>query len=69
VNIFFGIEGGKLNIRIEDDGTGFESEASVENGYGVKNIRDRAGQIKGSAFLESIAGEGTTWEIRIPYKF
>ncbi|MGE5438185.1 MAG: two-component regulator propeller domain-containing protein [Syntrophothermus sp.] len=47
-----------LTIKLKDDGIGLDSN-NIEYGNGIKNIKNRAKQIGGSAILLSKIGEGT----------
>jgi len=55
-------KGSKLALSIRDNGKGFDAEGQFE-GNGLKNIRERARQIKYSAFIRSSPGAGTVVEI------
>jgi signal transduction histidine kinase len=52
-------KGKKISIRIEDDGVGFNIGTQLD-GYGLKNIKYRAEQIKYRVRFSSIQGKGTT---------
>ena len=58
----------KLILRIEDDGTGFNSGNVLrENkGSGIKNILSRTHILQGEFYLDSSPGSGTTYTIEIP---
>jgi ligand-binding sensor domain-containing protein len=53
-------------LRINDDGAGFDPQL-ITGGNGLKNIRDRAEEIRGKVKIESKPGEGTRLELQ--YKF
>lgn len=55
-----------FSIKIEDDGLGFDS-AKVTKGIGLKNMKTRVKEFKGSFKLESQIGKGTVIEIVIPF--
>ena len=57
---------GKLHIRIEDDGKGFDPGKIRSDGYGVQNIKERIEQRNGTYKLEAKPGEGTCWLIDLP---
>ncbi len=57
--------GNKLTCIIEDDGEGFESNAT-EDGIGLSNIRSRVGFIKGRIEISSSPGRGTLIAINVP---
>lgn len=59
----------EINVTIEDDGTGFDTQKLYGTGNGWKNIRSRLNLIKGSVEIDSEKGrKGTTLIIRIPLK-
>ncbi|MDR9407428.1 MAG: triple tyrosine motif-containing protein [Balneolaceae bacterium] len=66
VDICFRMKSGKLHIRIEDDGKGFEPSEIRSDGYGVQNIKERVEQLNGEYSLKTKTGKGTRWEIYIP---
>jgi signal transduction histidine kinase len=53
-------------LEIDDDGRGFEVQASRGRGMGLGNIATRAGSIGGELSIVSRAGEGTTLRVLIP---
>ncbi|MBO0937646.1 tetratricopeptide repeat protein [Fibrella sp. HMF5335] len=52
-----------LQLVLQDDGVGIHNSAS---GMGLTNIRERAQQLGGYFYLESIAGAGTQTTILVP---
>jgi len=50
---------GRLEVLIEDDGIGFDPDASCDNHYGVAGIRERANEIGAKLHIASTAGLGT----------
>lgn len=58
-------EGGLLRFAVSDDGVGFDPTTS-EAGAGLQNMRDRLDALGGSVTIESVPGEGTRLEGRIP---
>ncbi|WP_340105624.1 sensor histidine kinase [Rhodohalobacter sp. 8-1] len=63
VTIRMNLESDCLLIFVEDDGKGFDPEEIKVDGNGVQNIKERAGQLNGSASLQTKKEEGTIWEI------
>ena len=57
-----------LNITLEDNGQGFNPEKTPtsETGMGIRNIRSRVLDLKGSLQIDSGKGSGTTIIIDIP---
>jgi signal transduction histidine kinase len=60
---------GRLRIRIEDDGRGFDSSrvsTPDRKGLGLIGIRERASYLKGSVNLESVPARGTCLVVEMP---
>lgn len=53
------IENNKLQLLIEDNGKGFESNAKENDGIGLKNIQERALLAQAALTIASKLGEGT----------
>lgn len=56
-------------LDVRDDGRGFDPARLVargDRGHGLDGIRQRAGELGGSADVESGPGEGTTVSVRFP---
>lgn len=61
--------GGRLELRVKDDGVGFEPQAEREGDhYGMTTMRDRAALIGGVIRLYSQPGKGTTVHMSVPYE-
>jgi PAS domain S-box-containing protein len=67
-----GREGGRILIRVEDDGIGFDPDAVEESlarkggGFGLFNLRRRIIHLGGAFEVESSPGAGTRVTIRMP---
>jgi two-component system nitrate/nitrite sensor histidine kinase NarX len=57
---------GSLEIKIRDDGSGFNLENIPDDRLGLKIMRERASSIGGTISIDSRQGSGTRLEIRIP---
>ncbi len=62
---------GAVDIRIEDDGKGFDparalAKGKAENTWGLPTMKERAGMVGGSLDLWSEEGKGTQISLRIP---
>ncbi len=60
---------GLLEVRISDDGKGFDRQVIEQHkltGIGLKNIEGRMKLIQASCKLMSGTGSGTTYVLRIP---
>jgi signal transduction histidine kinase len=58
-------EGSWLELRVTDDGAGFDSTAESE-GQGLASISRRAAMMGGKIEVESHPGQGTTVRLRVP---
>ena len=60
--------GSHVEVRIEDDGEGFDPERVAQAGdrYGLIGMRERAGAVGGRLNLESEPGEGTRIRVKVP---
>ena len=57
--------GAVVEIRVSDDGVGFDPEAHAE-GFGLIGMRERVLLAQGTLAIESKPGRGTTLRFRIP---
>jgi PAS domain S-box-containing protein len=53
-------------LEIDDDGRGFNLDDVPGHGYGLGNLRERAGAIGGSLEMASQVGQGTTLRLHFP---
>jgi NarL family two-component system sensor histidine kinase YdfH len=60
------VEDGRLVVRIQDDGQGFDPTAVPEGHYGLVGIRERMRLVNGSCDIHSGDGSGTTLKLEIP---
>ena len=56
---------GMVNLLVEDDGRGFDL-ASVEEGMGMGNIRQRTADLGGTVHFDARQGRGTSVSVDIP---
>jgi signal transduction histidine kinase len=56
---------GRVQLRVHDDGRGAADE-TVGTGFGLKGIRERAEQLKGSANYRTAPSEGFTLYVELP---
>jgi signal transduction histidine kinase len=60
-------DGAPLEVRIEDNGVGFDPASIVKLGHqGLANTRERASLIGGAVTLDSQPGAGTRVTVRVP---
>jgi signal transduction histidine kinase len=57
---------GRLQLVIEDDGIG--AGPQPRDGYGLRNMRDRARLLGGQLEIRSLPGKGTTVRLDIPWE-
>ncbi len=57
----------RLRLSVSDNGKGFDLK-SLSDGFGIRNMRDRARLLGGEATITSSPGTGTTVTLDIPYK-
>lgn len=57
---------GQLLLQIVDDGAGFAPENQVREGYGLRNMRDRARLLGGTLTIDSEPGRGTEITLAVP---
>ena len=61
------LDGGRLNLSIEDDGVGFSVAAGSAAGHhGLRNMTNRARMLDGHLDIESEAGQGTRISLVMP---
>lgn len=58
-------DGGEIEIRVEDDGRGFDS-GQARSGLGIANMRARAERIGARFEMSSRPGKGTVIQVTIP---
>jgi signal transduction histidine kinase len=55
-----------MEIRIEDDGVGFDPESALSENRGLSGMRERAQLVGGTFQVESERGKGTMIQIQLP---
>ena len=55
-----------VELRIGDDGVGFEPSAPRPGHLGIQSMRERAAAHRGAIEIESAIGGGTTVRARLP---
>jgi len=67
VNVSLRALGGKLRMRVADDGIGIEESSVVAtSSYGIMGIRERAQSLGGQVSIKGRQDKGTTLELEIP---
>ena len=64
-NIEISIRRSKLQMKIQDDGTGFDVNDS-DNGNGLINMKKRARSMRGNLSIESATSVGTKIQLEVP---
>ena len=57
---------GAVRVSVSDDGRGFDPSCCKGTGWGLSGMRERATMLGGVFRVESIPGNGTTIDVRIP---
>ena len=59
---------GSLTLSVSDDGRGFDFEEGYGKSghWGLKNMQERAAQIRGTCKIATAVGRGTRIEVRVP---
>src|SRR6185436_5696887 len=65
VGIQIDITSHQFQLRVEDNGSGFEDK-KTSGGNGLKNLRRRAADVAGSVDIRSMPGHGTTITVSMP---
>ena len=60
------VDGDKVTITVEDNGTGFKNDKREVKGMGLHNLKTRVAYLNGTIDFDSVAGEGTNVHIEIP---
>jgi PAS domain S-box-containing protein len=69
ITVRFGMEGGRLQVSVRDDGPGFDPEAldtSGRRGLGLLGMRERARMHGGSLEVETAPARGTRVSLELP---
>jgi PAS domain S-box-containing protein len=69
IKISFGMEDGRLCMRVQDNGKGFDPlqvSGAGSGHFGLSIMRERAELLGGSLEVQSIPGEGTYIEVEVP---
>ncbi len=68
VDVLLKRRGGQLVMIVEDNGLGFDIEATAKNQrLGLVGMRERAEMMGGQLMIESLRGAGTTIYVEVPY--
>jgi signal transduction histidine kinase len=65
ISVFLGKEGDHIKLSVQDDGIGFDTKKSTSSN-GLKNMNDRAKELKGIIRIRSEFGKGTQITLLCP---
>ena len=65
VSIVVEVKSQQIEISVKDDGIGFD-EGRISRGYGLKNLRRRAAELRGTLQIESRPGGGSRYTLTAP---
>jgi signal transduction histidine kinase len=71
VLLSWSFESDRLQVRVTDDGCGFEPAAAITRAgdhYGLEGMSERAKQMGGIFTLNSAPGKGTEINVTVPIK-
>jgi signal transduction histidine kinase len=66
--LFIDVAGKQLELRITDNGVGFDSDQRTGIGNGLQNMKNRAAELDGSLIIGSAAGSGTSVMASLPVR-
>ncbi|MGV3488920.1 MAG: HAMP domain-containing sensor histidine kinase [Tuberibacillus sp.] len=66
INVRLVQSGKQINLKIIDDGIGFDPSEQKTSSYGLKSIKERVNEIGGVVEFVSIIGRGTEIKVKVP---
>ena len=66
VRVEIGAKGGRVHVRVEDDGVGFDPGSRSAEGFGILGMKERAQALGGELVLTSAKGQGTVLSMQLP---
>lgn len=66
LEVYLNQSSNEVQLKMIDDGVGFDMDDVRELSYGLKNIEDRVDDLAGSVNLLSQKGKGVSMDIRLP---
>jgi signal transduction histidine kinase len=69
VRLSFETGGGLVRVRIQDNGQGFDPQRAAgdeDSHFGLRFMRERAGQVGGTLRVDSAPGQGTCLTVEVP---
>jgi signal transduction histidine kinase len=57
---------GTIDLRVRDDGRGFDTEGSYPGHVGLHSMRERIDKLRGTITIESVSGRGTSVNVQVP---
>jgi signal transduction histidine kinase len=65
VSLRVGVDDGSVTLIVEDNGRGFEEESLRDGANGLRNMRQRCGEIGGELQITSTPGKGTKVMLKV----
>lgn len=65
--VYLNYQSGIIQLRIVDDGIGFDPKQKKTGSYGLLNIRERIEKLGGSVYIVSLPNQGTSVELTLPH--
>lgn len=65
--VYLNYQSGMIQLRIVDDGIGFDPNQKKTGSYGLLNIRERIEKLGGSVYIVSLPNQGTSVELTLPH--
>jgi signal transduction histidine kinase len=65
IDVYLDYSGSGLKVRIEDNGSGFDTERIAKNGIGLNNMHLRSDLLNGNLDISSVMSKGTTVTLAI----
>ena len=65
LSVFLEKEDHQIKLSVSDDGLGFDTE-KISSSNGLKNMRERAKELKGTLHIQSSPGNGAIVELKCP---
>jgi signal transduction histidine kinase len=67
-NLFIDVSGKQLELKITDNGVGFDMAQKRSVGNGLQHMQNRAIELDGKLLIESVTGTGTTLTASLPVR-
>jgi signal transduction histidine kinase len=68
IRALLGEQDGRIELVVDDDGSGFDPSSPVAAGTGITGMRARARELGGEVTVESLAGQGARVRLELPVR-